>query len=515
MENAESGLQGRQLTISSATAWSAADIARCSTIEARAFLPLADAASHTVLPLHLLHCNRSIVLHCAAVEDSPDVRARLRFLCGIEVSVTVVPRLLLEEGITRAYLGSTERLSSGLSVISDRHAAGETTRGVALLPEPKGDAAKFLAALLEFGVARGASDLHLCPTKNGAVVKIRIDGELMIQDAQPYPVSLHEQVVLRLKALAGLDMACRRLPQDGAFTFPVAGKERAARLSILPALHAESAVVRFLYSRDIPAIEKLGLESEIVRMLRGATLRTQGIVLITGPTGSGKSTTLYAAAREIKESGRNVVTVEDPIESHIPGVVQIAVNEQQGLSYPLAIRSVLRHDPNVIVIGEMRDCESAGIALDSAATGHLTLSSLHVGSALLALERLAALGLSRERSVPVVSLVVTQRLMPVLCGRCKQRDDIASRGLNADVYAPTGCESCNDSGFLGRVAVGEALDLRSDAAKGAALLSYTTAALRAALPAGAFIAWEHSLRALMRAGMISARQASEFLERES
>lgn len=515
MDFAELSPQAGHLAAGAAHLLSASDLARFSSLEARAFLPLEEAMSHATLPLSLVggsHCN---MLRCAAVEDTPDLRARLNFLCGIEVSVTVVPGALLEDAILRAYLGSVEQLTAGLSAISGRQVASASKGQQQAIPEPKGDAAKFLSALLEFGAARNASDLHLCPTRSGAIVKIRIDGELMSQESQPYPSSLHEQVVLRLKALASLNVTCRRLPQDGAFSFPVAGKERAARLSILPASHGESAVIRFLHVREVPSLEQLGFEADVVRVLRASIARTQGILLVTGPTGSGKSTTLYALARQIKDGGRNVVSVEDPVESHLPGIVQVPVNDEQGLTYPRAIRSVLRHDPDVIMIGEIRDQESASIALESAATGHLTLSSLHVGSVLLALDRLKALGVSHESAVPSVSVVVSQRLLPALCGACKRRDDITSRALGADVYAPSGCEACHGAGFSGRVAVAELLDLRSQAAKQAALRARSTESLRKAVPEGAFLPWEVCLRALTRSGHISARQASEFLERES
>ncbi len=477
-------------------------------------LPLREAAAHVALPLKVEQKGSSAILHCAVATESTELRSKLRFLCGIDVTLTTAPRPLLEEGIVLAYLGSIERLAVGLAEISGRHASQSAPVEVCAFPEPTGDAGKFLAALLEFGVARKASDLHLCPTGSGAVVKIRIDGELMSQESQSYASALHEQVILRLKALASLNVASRRLPQDGAFSFSVAGRQRSARLSILPACQGESAVIRFLHVRELPSMQSLELEAGLARALRGAITRTQGMILVTGPTGSGKSTTLCAIAREIKESGRNVVTVEDPVEINLPGVVQVAVNEEQGLTYPRAIRSILRHDPDVIMIGEMRDAESARISLESAATGHLTLSSLHVGSSLLALDRLQALGVSRQIAVPTVSLVMSQRLIRALCDGCKRRDDVASRVFGSDVYAPAGCPACQESGFVGRVVVGEVLDLRSDAAKDAALSSPTASELRRALPEGAYWSWEWSLRALACSGRISARQASEFIERE-
>jgi len=489
-------------------------LATCSTAEARSFLPLREAAAHKTLPLHVIRDGSSVTLRCAVTTDSDDLRSKLRFLCGVEVTLTILPPSLLEEGIVLAYLGSVERLAAGLAEISGRHTSHVAAIETVPFPEPTGDAAKFLTAILEFSAARNASDLHLCPGGKGAVVKIRIDGELMSQESQPYASALHAQVVLRLKALASLNVASRRLPQDGAFSFVVAGRQRAARLSIVPTCHGESAVIRFLHTRELPSVDELELEAEVLRALRGAMLRTQGMVLVTGPTGSGKSTTLSAVAKEIKQSGRNVVTVEDPVEIDLPGVVQVPVNEEQGLSYPRAIRSILRHDPDVIMIGEIRDAESARIALESAATGHLTVSSLHVGSALFARDRLQARGVPRQISVPTVSLVISQRLIRALCEGCKRRDAVASRVFGADVFTPGGCSACQDSGYVGRAVVAELLDLRSEEAKDAALSCPTATNLGRALPDRAYRSWEWSLRALACSGKISARQVSEFIERE-
>jgi type II secretory ATPase GspE/PulE/Tfp pilus assembly ATPase PilB-like protein len=490
------------------------DIARCSSCEARALIPFVESSAMQVLPLSLLKAGGKITLHCASSDDSALLRERVRLVSGMEASFTAVPQEALEEAIVSAYLGSDETLAATMASFGGQVAQKEAPRAAPAYGEPASDAAKFLAALLEYGVARGASDLHLCPVHEGAVVKIRIDGELLSQEQQPYSPAFHEQVVARLKALAGLDLAQRRLPQDGAFSFCVAGKERAARLSTLPAVYGESAVVRFLGAVSSPNVSLLGLEPATLKALRGAMRRTQGAILFTGPTGSGKTTTMYAVAQELKGAGRNVVTVEDPVESMLRGIVQVRVNEAQDLSYPRAIRSVLRHDPDVILIGEMRDPESAKIGLESASTGHLTLSSLHVGSALLALERLAALGVPAERSVQAVALVVTQRLLQRLCEQCKAVDDHESARFGCTVFRPQGCPSCSQAGFIGRVLVTEALDLRDVRAKAACVEHRTAHGLLEALPKGALIPWTASLQELMLQGAISAAQFSAFIDAE-
>jgi len=493
-------------------AYVGSDIARCSTLEARALIPLADATAFSVLPLSLLRLEHGVSLHCAATASSYELRQKLRFVSGVEVIITVVEASVIDDAILRAYLGSDALLSARLAKLS--LVSAEPARRSAPAPRPQGDAAQFLTALLEFGVGRGASDLHLCPVKSGAVVKIRIDGDLLSQDAQPYSHALHAQVMTRVKALAGLDITCKRLPQDGSFSFDVAGHERSVRVSTLPAVYGESAVLRFLSGRTVRRVDELGLEASVLRGLRAAMRHTQGVILLTGPTGSGKTTTMYAVARELKEAGRNVVTVEDPVESPLGGIVQVQVNEEQGLSYPRAIRSVLRHDPDVILIGEMRDPESARIGLESAATGHLTISSLHVGSALLAIDRLGSLGVARERAVAAVSLVVTQRLMQRLCESCKARDDVASERFGCTVFRPSGCSACGGSGFQGRVVLAEVLNLQDYSAKAVCVNARTTRELLETLPISAWIPWSTSLEAMLRCGAISAEQFERFLDTE-
>lgn len=477
-------------------------------------IPFVEASAMQVLPLSLLRGGGKILLHCASSSESAMLRERVRFASGMEASFTTVPPEALEDAIVRAYLGSDETLAAAMQGLAIPSPATAQPRVAGAVGEPASDAAKFLAALLEYGVARGASDLHLCPVRDGAVVKIRIDGELLSQEQQPYASSFHEQVITRLKALAGLDLAQKRLPQDGSFSFAVAGRDRAARLSTLPAVYGESAVVRFLGAGSMPSLALLGLEPTTLKALRSAMRRTQGAILFTGPTGSGKTTTMYAVAQEIRGAGRNVVTVEDPVEAMLPGIVQVRVSEAQDLSYPRAIRSVLRHDPDVIMIGEMRDPESAKIGLDSASTGHLTLSSLHVGSALLALERLATLGVPLERSSQVVSLVVTQRLLQKLCEECKVLDDPESARFGCQVFKPQGCPSCAQSGFLGRALVTETLDLQDLRARTACATHRTAQALLEGLPKGALIPWTASLQDLMLRGAISAAQFSAFIDAE-
>jgi type II secretory ATPase GspE/PulE/Tfp pilus assembly ATPase PilB-like protein len=518
----------REREVVAGSRFTAHDVAMCSSEDARTLLAARDALALRALPLALVHGHTHLSLHIAVAEDTEQVRSKLRFLCGVEVVLTVVPGTILEEAIPKAYYGSELRLRRYIDrIAAGSHGALGAASSVVLggragvvAPEAKGDAAQFLTAILEFAAVRGASDLHLSPGAESVVVKMRIDGELCSLEGDPYATSFHEQVLSRLKVLAALDVTNRRLPQDGAFRFMVGSVVRSARVSTLPSVHGESAVIRLLDGQVIPEIGSLGFEPMTLRVVRAALDRTEGLVLLTGPTGSGKTTTMYSVVRELSRRGHHVVTVEDPVENPLPGTVQVQVCTEQGLDYPRAIRSVLRHDPDVLLIGEMRDGVSALMALDAASTGHLTVSSLHVGSSLQTIGRLEVLGIPRSRSVPAVAVVVNQRLLPRLCSACKERDsgasgDVASKvGAVGGVYRAVGCDTCAGTGYLGRVLVTELLDLQSERAKDACYRAATVGELLEALPGGAFIPWSDSLQYHVSRGDISLAQLERFVQAE-
>jgi type II secretory ATPase GspE/PulE/Tfp pilus assembly ATPase PilB-like protein len=490
--------------------FSAKDLALCSHEDARSFITSADALSLLVLPLALTRTPKRISLHLAASQGGRQKEHALRFLTGVAVSITVVPEDVLRDAIALAYLGSESRLSAHLEKVSTKKEENRSESDYST-PPPSGDAAQFISALIEFAAVRGASDLHLVPTDEGALIKMRIDGQLMTQKDKPYAREFHEQVVSRLKVIANLNITSKMVPHDGAFSFSLGSAVKSARISTLPTVYGESVVVRFLGADGVPQISKLGMEPMALVALRGAIERTEGIILLTGPTGSGKTTTMYSLVAELDRRGRNVVTVEDPVETPIAGMVQVQVATEQGLDYPRAIRSVLRHDPDVLLIGEMRDGISASMALDAASTGHLTVSSLHVGSALHTLGRLEVLGVSRARAISPLSLVINQRLLPRLCRRCKQQREEKSGFVT---YQPQGCASCHNTGFSGRVLVTEALDLQSLKAKEAAYAADNPRDLLELLPAGAFIPWTEALQYHLTRGDVSLEQVDQFLASE-
>lgn len=504
--------------------FSAHDLALCSTEEARALLPYERARQLQALPIALVRPDdgaaaQAVKVHCAVADDSLEAQRTLRFALGREVIVERVAPTLLEEATVSAYHGSHQRLSQRLlRIVSAAPAptsSPHTPSGASLAPLPAvgADAAHFVRELLEFGFARGASDLHLCPTPSGGFVRMRVDGGLLSQHDQPYPRTAHEQMVSRVKVLAGLDLTCKKLPQDGAFSVPIGETVRGVRVSTLPTLHGESVVLRLLNNTALPSIAALGVEPTTAALLYDTLRRPTGVVILMGPTGSGKTTTMYSMVLELLKGDLNIVTVEDPVETTLTGVVQVQINERQGLDYPRAIRSVLRHDPDVLLIGEMRDPVSAKIALEAGSTGHLTLSSLHANSALQVFERLQLLGVSLNWASTALSLVINQRLMPRLCPACR-RSDTSAAALGCTVYQPAGCRRCGGSGWSGRVLVTETLDLRDGEVKQLCARTTQPHELLEQLPPAAFIPWTTSLLYHLERGEITLQQLQDFLDAE-
>ena len=489
----------------------ARDLALCSSEEARSLLSCQDALAHMTLPIAIHRKRDRLLLRVVLADDSPLILNKLRFLCGIEIVATAISEEILKEAIPIAYFGSDHRLRGFIERIAQTEVAVSRTCNV---PQPRGDAARFITALLEYAAVRGASDLHLAPGAAGVMVKIRIDGTLLVLEECPYAAIFHEQVVARLKVLASLDISVKRLPQDGALVFSVGESQRSARISTLPTVYGESVVVRIARAESIPPLVRLGIEPIGLGLLRRALLRHEGLVLLTGPTGSGKTTTMYSSVLEIDRGGRNVVTVEDPVESKLSGIVQVQVCLEQGLDYSRAIRSVLRHDPEGLLIGEVRDKTSALMALEAASTGHLTLSSLHVGSCLDVIRRLELLGVSKAQSIHPLALILNQRLLPKLCAACRCFDAAAPSALQGVAYRPLGCDACSDSGYRGRVLVTEILDLQSRQTKDACYRAATSAELLELLPGGVFIPWTESLQHHLMKGDISLAQVEGFVEDE-
>ena len=324
---------------------------------------------------------------------------------------------------------------------------------------------RLVSHLIEEAVRLGASDIHLEPFPERLSVRLRIDG--VLRDLPSPPVSYARAAVSRIKILANLNIAERRLPQDGRVSQSVLGHALDLRVSIVPTVHGESAVIRLLdHSASIREMFGLGLRAEDEEILRRLMDTPNGMILVTGPTGSGKTTTLYTALGLIDAGTRKVLTIEDPVEYHMARVNQIQVRPQIGLTFASILRSLMRQDPDVIMVGEMRDAETADIAVHASLTGHLVLSTLHTNSAAGAITRLIDMGVEPFLLTSTLRLVIGQRLVRTLCPHCKQ-----SRAATAEeqrlfepvpvltLFQPVGCESCGGTGYQGRLGLFELMSL--------------------------------------------------------
>jgi type IV pilus assembly protein PilB len=366
----------------------------------------------------------------------------------------------------------------------------------------------------------GASDVHVEPQEDCLLVRYRIDG--VLQEVQRIPKRLSNGVTTRLKVLAKLDIAERRRPQDGRISLnaAAAGRLLDIRVATLPTVEGESVVMRLLdKSRKAPTLEELGMSEEMRAELRELVRRPTGAVIVTGPTGSGKSTTLYASLAEINRPEINIITVEDPVEYRLAGVNQIQINSRAGLTFATALRSILRSDPDVVMVGEIRDGETAKISIEAALTGHLLLSTLHTNDAPGALTRLNEMGVEPFLTGSAVSAVLAQRLARKLCAHCcelysptvdellkaRVSPDVAAMNDGLTFYRKVGCPRCNQTGYRGRVGVYQLLTMTEEIETLAASKASRDEIERAAMRAGMRTLWDDGL-AKVASGLTSIEE---------
>lgn len=353
--------------------------------------------------------------------------------------------------------------------------SGEAIELLEELPEETGELAeqaqqasviRLVNELLVEALEQQASDVHIEPRERGLRVRFRVDGMLRIQPVPPEINQFYAAIVTRLKIMARLNIAEKRLPQDGRIKLRVSGREIDVRVSIIPMLYGEGVVLRLLDKmRMVFSLKNVGMPADVEGPFRDLISMPHGIVLVTGPTGSGKSTTLYSALKEIERPELKIITVEDPVEYHTDGISQIQVHSRIGLTFAAGLRSILRHDPDVILIGEIRDGETAESAIQAALTGHLVFSTLHTNDAPGAFTRLVDMGVEPFLVSSTLEGVLAQRLLRKLCPRCKapyrpDPDDLPF-GYTLDgvdrIYRPVGCRECRDTGYSGRTGIFELL----------------------------------------------------------
>ncbi len=451
-----------------------------------------------------------------------DCERTLGFWSGRAVGISLAPPLLIAERIEEAY--GKSRKKRGFSLDDRVSTRTETATEVSYDGDPITQAGEPVVRLVDRiiagGISERASDIHLEPAERGLAVRYRIDG--LLRQIMVLPSAVGVPLVSRIKIMAGMDIADRLRPQGGHATVTVDGARVDLRVSTLPASHGEKVVIRILDTRAaVRSLEGLGLDSvDAPRMKRLLEVR-EGLVLVTGPTGSGKTTTLYAALLEIQRRGVNVITVEDPVEYRIPGIVQVQINEKAGLTFASALRSILRQDPDVVLIGEIRDRETASIAIQAALTGHLVFATLHTNDACSSITRLTDLGVDCAKLAGALRGIVAQRLIRKLCSDCRV---VANAGAplrlratvpgDAMVYAPVGCESCAMSGYRGRLAVTEIVipdaELERAIASGSLLENLVAAARRE----GSRSLWDSGVTRLL-AGDTSGDELMRVLEQET
>ena len=400
-----------------------------------------------------------------------------------EIEATIERLYFENEALANAELESEPSVSSGDDIDRLRDLASEAP------------VIRLVQRLVTQAIERKASDIHIEPMEDRLSVRYRIDG--LLREVETFPAQLKMSVVSRIKIMAHLNIAERRLPQDGRISLTVHGRETDFRIATSPTLHGESVVLRILDRRDVALdFVALGFEGASLEKMRKALGQPHGILLVTGPTGSGKTTTLYAALKELNSPDRKILTAEDPIEYTLERVNQVQVKPQIGHDFAHALRSFLRQDPDVIMVGEIRDAETARIGIQAALTGHLLLSTLHTNSAAGAVTRLLDMGIEDYLLSSTLTLVIGQRLVRRLCPKCRTPyaapEPLLKRfgvfeipgGGEAILYKPKGCTACGGSGYAGRVAITEVLEIGEDIQKLILAKADTGAIERCATAAG-------------------------------
>jgi len=447
-----------------------------------------DYALVQSLPIDLMLRNRFVPLRrenghmVIAMADPSDLmlldelRAQLRSALRVEVATWSAIEAVLRKGDAsqRVLQEATEGFRAAL--------VKETEQGEEVLDLDRlsGDAdmspiIKLVDTIVFTALEKRASDIHMETRDSDMVVRYRIDGALY-EAGDPIDIKHHQTIISRIKVMSELDIAERRVPQDGRFRMRIKGRKVDFRVSIMPSIYGEDAVIRILDKEQINEefrdlrLEVVGFDPNLLVKFRRFILEPYGMVLVTGPTGSGKTTTLYAALNEIRNDEDKIITIEDPVEYQLRGVTQIQVNEKKGLTFARGLRSILRHDPDKIMVGEIRDQETAQIAINSALTGHLVFTTVHANNVIDVIGRFINMGVEPYNFVSALNCVLAQRLVRLLCPRCKAKyqptdDELRESGLepvryrDRVFYTSVGCEICNSTGYRGRTAIHELLDM--------------------------------------------------------
>jgi general secretion pathway protein E len=386
--------------------------------------------------------------------------AAIRAFTGFQLSIALAAEQEVLDAIEK-YYGETERESLG-AIGED----GEASADLEHLRDMASEAPviRLVNAMIADAVEKRASDIHIEPFEKEFRIRFRVDGVLFNQETPPR--ELKAAIISRLKLMAKLNIAERRLPQDGRIKIKVLGREVDLRVSTLPTLYGESVVMRLLdrSTGDFYDLRRLGFDARMLERMEYFTGLPHGIFLVTGPTGSGKSTTLYSALKRINLPDKKIITIEDPVEYQMDGINQLHVNTQIGLTFASGLRHIVRQDPDVIMVGEIRDRETADIAIRAALTGHLVFSTLHTNDAPSAITRLTDMGVENYLITSSLVAVLAQRLVRVVCAHCKHPNGsaLSPDGEYIEVYRGAGCDQCSGRGYMSRVGIFEMMDVNEE-----------------------------------------------------
>jgi type IV pilus assembly protein PilB len=420
---------------------------------------------------------RSLVIVVSDPTDLPMID-ELALLLQTPLKVTVGPRTAIESILKKSESSQRvlEEATEGFQLqLLKEEENGDDSLTVERLTSDISPVIRLVDSTIFTAIQRRASDIHIETQDDAVSVKYRIDGVLQAA-MRPIAKQFHSSIISRIKVMAELDIAEKRVPQDGRFKLRVPGKTIDFRVSIMPSVHGEDAVIRILDKESISEqfselrLDILGFPDAELKRFRKYIAEPYGMVLVTGPTGSGKTTTLYAALSEIKSPEDKIITIEDPVEYQLRGITQIPINEKKGLTFARGLRSILRHDPDKIMVGEIRDPETAQIAIQSALTGHLVFTTVHANNVLDVLGRFLNMGVEPYQFVSALNCVLAQRLVRVICPHCKRAAKISralleESGLDLALertqtfWEGAGCIECGGTGFKGRTAICELLDL--------------------------------------------------------
>ena len=431
---------------------------------------------YNFVPRHRTETGLSVV-----VADPTDVLMidELELLLGTSISVCVGTQTAIQEILKKSE--SSQRVLEEateefrIQIITEDDETGEETLNIDRLTSDSSPIIKLVDSTIFNALQRRASDIHIETRDREVVIKYRIDG-VLYQAMEPIDKKFHSTIISRLKVMSELDISEKRVPQDGRFKLRIKGRTVDFRVSILPTVHGEDCVIRILDKQSMSeefsrlSLDVCGFEERDVLRMRKFIKEPYGMVLVTGPTGSGKTTTLYGAISEIRNEEDKIITIEDPVEYQLPGITQIPVNEKKGLTFARGLRSVLRHDPDKVMVGEIRDQETAQIAIQSALTGHLVFTTVHANNVVDVIGRFINMNVEPYNFVSALNCILAQRLVRLICEGCKRpikatREQLLDSSLDPDRYGDytfyegRGCIDCNGTGYRGRTAIAELLDM--------------------------------------------------------